>query len=223
MDPNQYFSRFRLWQLQFIYSEHNRLCGYIIRTDRAKWSMALCQFVIVGIPMNVCFMCVLIFGHPSASERLLYIFITVIHTFSMILPTASLAHVSYYIKGILPSISRSIPYLSHLRLKLKFDEHYGQLMHGEQYCFTFGYMGSVTYTTLSKALNSNHSSSRHTLRMFLGIRQFSYGQIKQLVERRNDRRLRLLHRLELTIIIIMIIRSMAIILMLRWPDTFPLY
>ncbi|OTF79934.1 hypothetical protein BLA29_015384, partial [Euroglyphus maynei] len=60
--------------------------------------MALCKFLLVGIPVNVCFMCVLIFGHPGQSERLLYQFITVIHTFSMILPTASLAHVAYHIK-----------------------------------------------------------------------------------------------------------------------------
>ncbi|OTF77192.1 hypothetical protein BLA29_006201 [Euroglyphus maynei] len=161
------FSRVRFWQLQFIYSEHYRLCGYLIRTDREKWSTALCQFLMVGIPMNVCFMCVLIFGHPGQNERLLYIFVTVIHVFSSILPTATLAHVSYYIDRIHPYIPKCIPYVSHLRLKLKFDDFYGQLMQGEHCCFTFGYFGGVTYTTLSKVCFGHSSFS-----LFFSIFEF---------------------------------------------------
>ena len=146
----QYFSHFSLWQLRFICFEHNRLTGYIICTDRLKWSMSLCQFLMVGIPMNVCFMCVLIFGHPSQSEKFLYIFITVLHAFSSILPTASLAHIYNYIKQIRKYITIGIPYLRHFRLKLKYDDLYGRLMYGKPYCFTFGYIGPVTYTTLSQ-------------------------------------------------------------------------
>ena len=100
--------------------------------------------------MNVCFMCILIFGHPSQSEKFLYIFITVLHAFSSILPTASLAHIYNYILNIRKYISRSIPYLGHLRLKLKYEQLYGHLMYGNLYCFTFGYIGPVTYTTLSQ-------------------------------------------------------------------------
>ena len=148
--PNQYFSPMNFWQLQFICTEHNRLCGYIIRTDREKWSMALCQLLMVGIPMNVCFVCVLIFGHPSQSERLIYWFITALHAFSSIIPTASLAHINCYIEHIRTYISTGIPSLRHLRLKLKYENLYASLMYGERYCFTFGYFGSVTYITLSK-------------------------------------------------------------------------
>ncbi|OTF79283.1 hypothetical protein BLA29_001614 [Euroglyphus maynei] len=211
--PNQYF-RFR--QLQFIYSEHNRLCGYIIRSDREKWSIALCQCVMIGIPMNVCFVCVLIFGQPSPLERLVYIFITVMHVISTILPSASLANVAYYNNGIRSYIPKSIPHMGQsIRLKLKFDDLYGQLMNGEQYCFTFGYMGNVTYATLSQVYRTSI--------MFLHIHQFSYGQIKELFERNDDHRLRLFYRLEFTIIILSIFRGMAFMVMLKWPDSFPYY
>ncbi|KAH9522579.1 hypothetical protein DERF_006143 [Dermatophagoides farinae] len=109
--PNQYFSPMNFWQLQFICTEHNRLCGYIIRTDREKWSMALCQLLMVGIPMNVCFVCVLIFGHPSQHERLIYWFITALHAFSSIIPTASLAHINSYIEHIRTYISTGYTHL----------------------------------------------------------------------------------------------------------------
>ena len=155
MESKRHFSPMSFWQLQFIFFEHNRLCGYIIRTDREKWSMALCQLLMVGIPMNVCFVCVLIFGHPSQSERLIYLFITAVHTFSSIIPTASLAHINSYIEHIRTYISTVIPSLRHLRLKLKYENLYASLMYGERYCFTFGYFGSVTYTTLSKVCQLN--------------------------------------------------------------------
>ncbi|OTF69753.1 hypothetical protein BLA29_005144, partial [Euroglyphus maynei] len=59
--------------------------------------------------------------------------------------------------------------------------------------------------------------------MFTRIHQFSYGQIKDLLERRDDRRLWFLYRLELTIIIVLILRAMATILMLKFPDSFAYY
>ncbi|OTF73796.1 hypothetical protein BLA29_009207, partial [Euroglyphus maynei] len=68
-----------------------------------------------------------------------------------ILPTVTLAHVDVHIKSIRSLIPKSIPQIGQLRLKLKFDHLYGQLIHGEHCCFTFGYLGGVTYTTLSQA------------------------------------------------------------------------
>ncbi|KAH7639011.1 hypothetical protein HUG17_3044 [Dermatophagoides farinae] len=220
--PNQYFSPMNFWQLQFICTEHNRLCGYIIRTDREKWSMALCQLLMVGIPMNVCFVCVLIFGHPSQHERLIYWFITALHAFSSIIPTASLAHINSYIEHIRSYISTGIPSLRHLRLKLKYENLYASLMYGERYCFTFGYFGSVTYTTLSKVLIAY-------IAIFILVANFYqkhfliYGQIKQFVQRSGDCRLQTIHRLEVAIAIFYIFRAMAILLMLRRPDLFPLF
>lgn len=59
--------------------------------------------------------------------------------------------------------------------------------------------------------------------MFLNIREFSYGQIKQLIEQENDYRLRLLYRFEFFMIVCYYFRCIAIIIMLRWPDILPLY
>ena len=68
-----------------------------------------------------------------------------------------------------------------------------------------------------------HLSSLLATKMFLRIHEFSYGQIKQLVQRKDDCRLRTIHRLEAAIIIFNIFRAIVIILMLRRPDLFPLF
>ena len=68
-----------------------------------------------------------------------------------------------------------------------------------------------------------HLSSLRTTGMFLRIHEFSYGQIKQFVQRSGDCRLQTIHRLEVAIAIFYIFRAMAILLMLRRPDLFPLF
>ncbi|XP_027204854.2 uncharacterized protein LOC113798500 [Dermatophagoides pteronyssinus] len=144
----QNYSNKNSLQLRSIYFEHIRLSGYIIRGDREKWSRASFQFIMIGIPFNVCFVCFLLFGHPGPIEQILYLFFTVMHLLITIFPSASRAHVHKWIIQIRSYIPKTISYIRNIRLKLQYDDFYNRLMYGKPCCFTFGFMGAVTYSTL---------------------------------------------------------------------------
>ncbi|KAH7645333.1 hypothetical protein HUG17_0871 [Dermatophagoides farinae] len=137
-----------LKELQFIYRQHNILCYYEIFTDKDVWSQALYYYALVSIPINVTFMCELILEDLPKKTRFLFLGLTALHVL------AALAHVTsafHKIKDYIPAVQVQLNRLTHLRMKLKYDDLYERLTHGKKIAYTFGYLGDLTYRGLFEA------------------------------------------------------------------------
>ncbi|KAH7645312.1 hypothetical protein DERF_013825 [Dermatophagoides farinae] len=143
-----------LKELRFINNEHNTLSYYIIYSDKSTWSQALYYYALVSLPINVLFMCELIFEDMPAQTQFVFILISLIHAISGLLPFMTTAHVSsafHKIKDYIPAMQLQLNRSTHLRMKLKYDDLYERLMSGKKIAFTFGYLGNLTYRGLFEA------------------------------------------------------------------------
>nr|XP_046919586.1 uncharacterized protein LOC124499686 [Dermatophagoides farinae] len=149
-----------LKELQFIYRQHNILCYYEIFTDKDVWSQALYYYALVSIPINVTFMCELILEDLPKKTRFLFLGLTALHVVQLnlyergFIPFIALAHVTsafHKIKDYIPAVQVQLNRLTHLRMKLKYDDLYERLTHGKKIAYTFGYLGDLTYRGLFEA------------------------------------------------------------------------
>ena len=143
-----------LKELRFIHIEHNTLSYYVLHGDKTTWSQALYYYALVSIPINVLFMCELIFEDMPAHTEFVFILIALIHAISGLIPFITLAHVSsafHKIKDYIPAMQLQLNRSTHLRMKLKYDDLYERLMSGKKIAFTFGYLGNLTYRGLFEA------------------------------------------------------------------------
>ncbi|XP_046912905.2 uncharacterized protein LOC124493842 [Dermatophagoides farinae] len=141
-------------ELRFIYRQHNILCYYEIFTDKDVWSQALYYYALVSIPINVTFMCELIFEDLIKETQLLFVFLMFMHAITGLIPLIILADVSkdyHAIKKNIPAMQLQLKRRKDLRLKLKFDDLYERLVDGKKIAYTFGYLGVLTYRGLLEA------------------------------------------------------------------------
>ena len=143
--------RKKILQIQFIFRQHNRLAYYLLSTNQDLWSEIFYSLSLVSIPINIIFMLELIFEDLPQQTRWLFIFLTIIHASPLLICYLSLAKVSFdfhRIKDHIPSMQLQLKYNQHLRIKLKYDNLYERLMFGRKICYTFGYLGNLTFRGL---------------------------------------------------------------------------
>ncbi|XP_075677394.1 uncharacterized protein LOC113797016 [Dermatophagoides pteronyssinus] len=143
--------RKKILLIQFIFRQHNRLAYYLLSTNQDLWSEIFYSLSLVSIPINIIFMLELIFEDLPQQTRWLFIFLTIIHASPLLICYLSLAKVSYdfhRIKDHIPSMQLQLKYNQHLRIKLKYDNLYERLMFGRKICYTFGYLGNLTFRGL---------------------------------------------------------------------------
>lgn len=143
-----------LRQLQFIYRQHNRLSYYELLTNKQTWSHSLYYFTIISLPINITFICELIFEDLSIQIQLLFISIIIIHMLTGLLPFLTLANVSNDFHRIRNYILPMQPLLKcgqHLRMKIKYDCLYERLMFGKKIAYTIGHLAEITFTGLVEA------------------------------------------------------------------------
>ena len=150
-------SLYEKMKILFICRQHNRLAYYLIFTNEDIWSKTFYYFALVSIPINVSLMSELLVENLPIQTQLLFIFVAIVHAISLLVPFMSLAKVSddfHKIKNQIPSLQFRLKHYQHLRLKLKYDDLYGRLMHGKKISFTFGYLGDLTFRGLFEAFLS---------------------------------------------------------------------
>ncbi|XP_075677402.1 uncharacterized protein LOC113797018 [Dermatophagoides pteronyssinus] len=151
---NTKISLYEKMKIQFIHRQHNRLAYYLKFTNEDIWSKTFYHFALVSIPINVSIMSELLVENLPIQTQLLFIFVAIIHAISLLVPFMSLAKVSddfHQIKNQIPSLQFRLKHNQHLRLKLKYDDLYERLMFGRKICYTFGYLGNLTFRGLFEA------------------------------------------------------------------------
>ncbi|KAH9417095.1 hypothetical protein DERP_013211 [Dermatophagoides pteronyssinus] len=144
-----------LKQLRFILEQHTRLTYYLMESDQNTWSKSLFYYALVGIPINVTFICELLVEDLPTKAIILFILIALSHTIASLIPFMLLALISYDFHKLnkhLPSMQLQLKQSKqHLRLKLKYDDLYGRLIYGKKIAHTFGTFGNLTFRGLFEA------------------------------------------------------------------------
>nr|XP_027201850.1 uncharacterized protein LOC113795826 [Dermatophagoides pteronyssinus] len=144
-----------LKQLRFILEQHTRLTYYLMESDQNTWSKSLFYYALVGIPINVTFICELLVEDLPTKAIILFILIALSHTIASLIPFMLLALISYDFHKLnkhLPSMQLQLKQSKqHLRLKLKYDDLYGRLIYGKKIAHTFGTLGNLTFRGLFEA------------------------------------------------------------------------
>ncbi|OTF78950.1 hypothetical protein BLA29_012963, partial [Euroglyphus maynei] len=124
-----------MMKLKFIYRQHNILSYNLIFPDKDAWSQALYYYALISIPINVCFMCIIIVEDLPPQTRLLFISVTVIHAFTGLIPFLNTANVSsdfHKIKEHILPMQLQLKRNQHLLIKLKYDDLYQRLLYGRK-------------------------------------------------------------------------------------------
>ncbi|XP_027201842.2 uncharacterized protein LOC113795819 [Dermatophagoides pteronyssinus] len=144
-------------RLKFIYKRHNIMSYYLIYPDQDAWSQALYYYALLSIPINVSLLCILINEQLSPEIQSILLTLTILHALTGLIPFLTVANVSndfHRIKDYILPMQFQLKQRQHLRLKLKYDDLYGRLMHGKKISFTFGYLGDLTFRGLFEAFLS---------------------------------------------------------------------
>uniref|UniRef100_A0A6P6YEE3 Uncharacterized protein LOC113797141 n=1 Tax=Dermatophagoides pteronyssinus TaxID=6956 RepID=A0A6P6YEE3_DERPT len=127
---NTKISLYEKYKIYFIHRQHNRLAYYLISTNQNVWSRLFFFIAFFSIPINVTTISELIVEDIPIQTQSLFIFITILHVISVLVPFMSLAKVSddfHQIKNQIPSLQFRLKHNQHLRLKLKYDDLYERL------------------------------------------------------------------------------------------------
>lgn len=132
-------------ELSKIHRDHGRLSKIYRKAFSEAWGSILLVYLMISIPMNVSIILLLRSGILETFEYMSGFVGIVVHTIItmvLIVPMCFEVETLHQTKKDLPAI---VPNIRHIRLKLKYDDWYGRLIHGPKYGPVIATLGSITY------------------------------------------------------------------------------